>query len=185
MRCPLVACAFLIAMPGIAGAHFDLVTPASRYEGTLFGRPCGQEPDTGRANVTTLSAGSTVTLRWTNTVTHPGHFRVSFDADGQDFSVPSAPDEFYSDPNVVADDIPSNTGTAQRTFPLALPDIECDHCTIQLLQVLTDHQPYTIDVNTDDLHWQCADVILVRDGIFADAFEPDAAAADSSPPASA
>ncbi|HEY6940105.1 SCE4755 family polysaccharide monooxygenase-like protein [Dokdonella sp.] len=160
----------LFAAPTIASAHFDLVSPTSRYETTLFGRPCGQDPDTGRANVTTLSAGSTITVRWTSTITHPGHYRISFDADGQDFSVPGAPDDFYSDPNVVADDIAS-VGETDRTIALTLPDIECDNCTIQLLQVLTDHLPYTTDVNTNDLHWQCADVVLVRDGIFAHGFE--------------
>lgn len=175
MRCfPLAACALLIALPALARAHFDLVSPASRYENTLFGRPCGQDPDTGRANVTPLSAGSTLTLRWTSTIAHPGHYRISFDVDGQDFSVPFAPDDLYSDPNVVADDIPG-TGTPDRTFELALPDIECDTCTIQLLQVLTDHLPYTTDINTDDLHWQCADIVLVRDGVFADSFEPGVA----------
>jgi hypothetical protein len=165
------ACALLATTPGLASAHFDLVYPTSRYENTLLGRPCGQDPDTGRANVTTLSAGSTITLQWTSTISHSGHYRISFDPDGQDFSVPIAPDDLYADPNVVADDIPGLADTPNRTFALHLPDITCANCTIQLLQVLTDHLPYTMDANTNDLHWQCADVILVRDSIFAYAFE--------------
>lgn len=171
MRLPF-ASAFVVLslLPCAARAHFDLVYPASRYE-TLFGTPCGANPDTGRANVTTLSSGATITIRWTNTITHPGHFRISFDADGQDFSIPAAPDDFYTDPNVVADDIPSNTGDPNRSFSLTLPDIECDNCTLQLLQVLTDHLPYTTDEQTDDLHWQCADLVLVRDRIFTDGFD--------------
>lgn len=160
----------LALTPSVTRAHFDLVTPTSRYEGSQFGRPCGQAPDTGRANETILSAGSTITLRWTSTIAHPGHYRISFDEDGQDFSVPLSTDDFYSDPNVVADDIPS-LGDANRTFSITLPDIECDNCTIQLLQVLADHAPYTTDEATDDLHWQCADVILVRDGVFRDGFD--------------
>lgn len=172
MRCTAaIAFVLLVATPVAALAHFDLVDPVSRYETTLFGRPCGQDPDTGRANETTLSVGSTITLRWTSTISHPGHFRISFDEDGQDFSVPASPDDLYTDSNVVADDIPGPSDDPNRTFSLVLPDIECDNCTIQLLQVLTDHLPYTIDGNTDDLHWQCADVILVRDGVFHDGFE--------------
>jgi len=163
--------ALVIAVPGLVLAHFDLVTPTSRYESVLFGRPCGLDPDTGRANETTLSAGSTITLRWTDLIVHPGHYRISFDEDGQDFSVPVSPDDFYSDPNVVEDNIPSLTGGPERTYTFELPDIECNNCTIQVLQVLTDHLPYTTDTNTDDLHWACADVILVRDGIFRNGFD--------------
>lgn len=170
MKCKILAAGLLLLSTHAAHAHFDLVAPTSRYENLLFGRPCGQDPDTGRANETTLSAGSTINLRWTSTISHPGHYRISFDDDGQDFSVPISPDDFYTDPNVVVDNIPSQ-GDPDRTYPITLPDIECTNCTIQLLQVLTDHLPYTTDQNTDDLHWQCADVILVRDGIFRDGFD--------------
>ena len=170
----LSACVVLGLFSCAARAHFALVYPPARYTGVseLFGRPCGREPDTGRANVTTVSAGSTLTVRWDNTVVHPGHFRISFDADGQNFSIPAAVDDFYTDPNVLADDIPSApSGAATQTFDISLPDIECDHCTLQVLQVLTDHAPYTTDENSDDLHFRCADLVLVRDTIFADGFD--------------
>jgi hypothetical protein len=42
---------------------------------------------------------------------------------------------------------------------LTLPSVECENCTIQLIQMMTDKPPYA--VGTDDIYYNCLDVRLI------------------------
>ncbi len=135
---------------------------------SLKAGPCGAAGSTRGANVTTLMAGSTITVKWDETIDHPGHYRISFDTDGQDFIVPlTANDSTMGLENVVADLIMDIQGAplpdAPRpyTFDVTLPNIECTNCTLQLIQMMTDKPPYTTDAASNDIYYQCADITLV------------------------
>ncbi|MCA9560948.1 MAG: hypothetical protein KC583_20510, partial [Myxococcales bacterium] len=45
---------------------------------------------------------------------------------------------------------------------VTLPDVECDNCTLQVIQVMFDKPPQTSPGN--DLYYQCADLVLRGDG---------------------
>jgi hypothetical protein len=54
------------------------------------------------------------------------------------------------------------------TMQVTLPDVECDNCTLQLIQVMEDpiHGPYNVEVSgfgdLEDVYHQCIDLILKK-----------------------
>lgn len=156
-------------------AHITLTYPPARAGTTSpIGYPCGLDPDTGRGAASPLLPGSTIEIRWTEWINHPGHFRISFDDDGQnDFIDPSGYTDYYTAPSVLLDNISDPDNVSQHSAMVTLPNIECGNCTLQIMQVLTDKAPYTAGANSDDLHRMCADVILTLDAeeVFRDGFE--------------
>ena len=66
--------------------------------------------------------------------------------------------EFYSNDTVLLDDI-ADEGRDVRDYmaTITLPDITCDNCTLQVIQVMYDKPPYTTPGN--DIYYQCADLI--------------------------
>ena len=156
----------MIVVSALVGASAlaptTLVFPEPR-PGTVspIGSPCGYNPDPGRTAARMLLPGSTVEVRWTEWINHPGHFRISFDADGQnDFVDPFAYDSFYVAPSVLLDNIPDVVGATQYSATIVLPNIECDNCTLQLMQVRYDAPPFTSGGDSNDIHRACADVTL-------------------------
>src|SRR5687767_5344915 len=43
---------------------------------------------------------------------------------------------------------------------ITLPNMTCENCTLQLIQLMTDKPPYTVDATSDDIYFQCADIAL-------------------------
>jgi hypothetical protein len=82
-------------------------------------------------------------------------------------------------------------------FEITLPDVECDNCTLQIIQVMEDpsHGPYNVEVSglfdTGDIYYQCIDLVLQREAGAAGGKAPQPgasdhdASADASPGASA
>lgn len=157
-----------------AHAHIQLVYPPQRYAEQKQG-PCGRSGGVRGDNVSVFAPGQTITVMWKETVGHPGHFRVSFDEDGDDdFVNPAAYDDFYTNSAVLIDNI-KDTGCGDVSqVQVTLPDIECENCTLQVVQVMTDKGPYG---DGNDLYYQCSDIAL-RPGGGADP-NPDPALADS------
>src|SRR5690606_36725286 len=116
--------------------------------------PCGRA-GVGRGDVVTVfEPGQTITVVWKETIDHPSHYRISFDDDGEDdFVDPAGFNDFYTAPSVLLDDIDdSSCGNAMRAT-ITLPDIECESCTLQVVQVMYDKKPYG---DGNDLYYQCA-----------------------------
>lgn len=157
MRLPLAATVAALTLPGAALAHIELYSPTPRATAGIKAGPCGDANSVRGAVVTVLEPGATVTVQWKETVPHPGHYRISFDEDGQDFGVPASFADFYSDGLVLLDDITDKAGTGQYSVDVVLPAITCDNCTLQLIQVMTDKVPYG---NGDDLYFACSDLTL-------------------------
>mgnify|MGYP001587498416 CR=1 FL=1 len=162
----LALAATLSAAPAPALAHLDLVTPVSRYgPDVLKAGPCGVEGGERSDNVTVFEPGQTIEIRWVEYIQHPGHYRIAFDEDGDDdFEDPSTMTELYSNETVLLDGI-EDTRELSYQATVTLPDVTCDNCTLQVIQVMYDKPPYATPGN--DIYYQCADLILREGG------EPD------------
>lgn len=146
--------------PMPAAAHIALISPKPRYADLKEG-PCGRgTADKRTANVNTFKSGETINVTWKETVEHPGHFRISFDADGvKSFVDPKSFTDMNTAPSVLVDGIADKTDGTTYSQSVTLPDIECDNCTLQIVQVMTDKPPYG---DGNDLYYQCADVVLTK-----------------------
>lgn len=160
---------FAVSTP--VSAHLGLEDPPSRYGRTVLkSGPCGMGDGERSDNVTTFAPGETITVQWDEYVNHPGHFRISFDEDGQDDFVdpPCLSEcdngnmeiETYSNDAVLLDAIEDKDGGIYQV-DVTLPNVQCDNCTLQVIQVMTDKPPYTLGGN--DLYYQCADLVLEGD----------------------
>lgn len=161
--------ALAIATP--AAAHLDLKSPTSRYgRNALKIGPCGLPGGDRSDNITELEAGASLEVVWDEYINHPGHFRISFDANGDDDFVnpkclgrcntTSPQIETYSNPSVLLDAIADTASGGIGRATVQLPDIECDRCTLQVIQVMYDKPPFTLP--GDDIYYQCADLVLRR-----------------------
>jgi MYXO-CTERM domain-containing protein len=175
----LVSAAFagLLLTPGFASAHILLTSPVPRTEDLKDG-PCGGIGALNKRGkkITTFKPGQTITVKWKETVEHPGHFRISFDENGQSkFVDPKSFTDLNTSPSVMVDNIKDKTADgATYSQDITLPNIECDNCTLQVIQVMTDKEPYG---DGDDLYYQCADITLSNAAV---GEEPDAGDTSSS-----
>ena len=157
---PLAAALLIGLGGGPAAAHLRVTSPQARTESLKQG-PCGAGADDPRGSVVhTFQPGQTITVVWDEYIDHPGHFRVSFDADGQDdFVDPASFTDVSGGPAVLLDNIPDRAGGGEYSQVVTLPDVECDNCTLQVIQVMTDKAPYG---DGNDLYYQCIDLVLSR-----------------------
>jgi len=118
-----------------------LVKPRTNATGLKEPAPCGGVARTNTPVV--LKSGSTVEIQFEETINHPGHFRIAFS--------PTADAGF--DENILQDNIPEVSATRFYTQTVTLPNIECDDCTLQLIQVMTDRSP-------PSNYYSCADIQL-------------------------
>ncbi len=153
-----------------AAAHLGLRFPPSRYgDDVLKDGPCGRSGGARTATMTVLEPGATIEVVWDEYVDHPGHFRVAFDVDGDDDFVDPVclggcgtrtPEiALYGDATVLLDGIADTAGGEGRV-QVTLPDVACERCTLQVLQVMYDKPPYVVPGN--DIYYQCADLVLRR-----------------------
>lgn len=126
-----------------AQAHAFWVDPPPRQAAALKTGPCGGIARTGTA--VTYQAGSTVQLTWTETISHPGWYRIAFS--------PGADNDF--DSHILVDHIANPTGLQpSNVLDVTLPSTPCEACTLQLIQVMTETTPYSS-------YYSCADIRLV------------------------
>jgi uncharacterized protein (TIGR03382 family) len=162
LRCSLAVLVF--ALPGVASAHVALTEPPARDpRDYVKDGPCGRAGSSPEEVVATFVKGDTIMVRWDEFVPHPGHFRLSFSVEGDSaFVDPTDYDDFYPADNVLLDDIEDPDGVGDHSVELTLPDVECDACVLQLIQVMTDKAPWGPD-GGNELYYQCADIRLVAD----------------------
>jgi hypothetical protein len=90
-------------------AHVHIVSHETRYgRSTIKSPPCGLSATlSARGEVVhTFQPGETITIEYDEYIPHPGHFRVSFDVDGEDdFVEPAAYDDLYTNETVLLDGI--------------------------------------------------------------------------------
>jgi len=189
MHLRLSACLLVVLgmCAGSAHAHFavDLSdTQVSRHgPGEIKSAPCGR-PDSERGEtVHTYAPGQTINVSWVEYVGHPGYYRIAFDRDGDDdFRNPAsiAPagracaagepncgdGDFYNNDTVLIDDFGRHDDTPsgkRYSTEVKLPDVECENCTLQIIQLMTElaKSPYTPSAeDADDIYYQCIDLRL-------------------------
>lgn len=145
-----------------AAAHIEVTNPPTRYQfeppnsNNQKTGPCATGTPTGV--VTALISGEELTVTWNEFIDHPGHFRIALDTSGTDaFVDPASEVDMAITGNIIAY-VPDTGGTAfSHTF--MLPDVACDFCTIQIMQVMTDKLPWG-PANGDDIYYWCSDISL-------------------------
>jgi hypothetical protein len=181
-RLPLTAFAALAVaselVSGSAFAHIELQAPMNRYSDIKSGDnkscPCGSgttnrscakpdersDPNRSEDRATTFAPGETITVQFDEYVAHAGRFRIAFDPDGADLT------EFNQ--NILLD-VPDPTGNSGNMgqgslwqFQVTLPDMTCDNCTLQLIQVMDGNttDPVPDPVLRGGTYFQCADIVL-------------------------
>jgi hypothetical protein len=171
-----------LGVPAAAFAHFILQTPASWIVENNLGDPqkagpCGGatgktvEP-TGK--VTEVMGGELLRIAVKETIYHPGFFRVALAVNDRS-ELPADPEDTTRDtprgpysvtgkvdanpkPPVLADGIWTHrTRVPQQEFEtyVKIPNINCDHCTLQVIQFMEEH-----GVNPDGrfTYHHCADL---------------------------
>lgn len=175
MRCSNLAWLVAVLTPSIAAAHIQITSPAPRSTTVLKQRHCGATGSL-RANVHTVLPGSMLHLVWDEYVQHTGWFRISFQQNGDTFEIPPASNGKTGSgaaSNYPTEDLTGKTdpGTgsliiADRimhpalSYDVPLPNVECNSCTLQLIQMMTDKPPYTTDTASDDIYFACVDLVL-------------------------
>jgi hypothetical protein len=179
----------------VAHAHIslemagDYMSRAGDGDDELKDAPCGKAGAARGSNVYTFEPGQTITINLSEFIPHPGYFRIAFDNDGDDgFMEPQSimPEnrpcmmdetrcgktDFCNSPTVLLDNIEPHWDSdaftdpaIDRSWQVKLPDVECETCTLQIIQVMTDppgHGPYDL---MSDIYHQCIDVTLKRGSV--------------------
>src|SRR6185312_12343307 len=161
----VVAACFVTSAP--AYAHFKLDSPASRSVQDALGgpqksSPCGLSDATQGSDDSTptnvivgLKAGSTFTVSITETITHPGHYRVALAQDmaslppeptvtpGTGFACGSVPIDANPQLPVLADGLFDHTksfNSVPQTAQVQLPaGMTCHNCVLQVIEFMGDH----------------------------------------------
>ncbi len=137
----LSAVGAVLLLPTLAFAHAHLLTPAPRN--TLANKvgPCGVARTASSVN---FAPGATITVTWTETIDHPGHYRIAL----------SPANDLGFDANVLKDNIPNPTGAqATNSTTVTLPTTPCTQCTLQLIQVMTNTTP-------SSNYYSCTDITI-------------------------
>lgn len=183
---PMRALLFLVlALP--AFAHIKLTSPGNFQVTDTYGMPSKDEPCGGAGTptgvITTVMAGSQLTVSWTEPINHPGHFRIGIATNAADFVTPtavlngagtnciSAPIESpVAYPTLVDGLFPHTTTASPYTTTVTVPMVSCDNCRLQLVQFMSSHAPPCF-------YYQCATLRIVMP----DAGQPmpDAGAGDA------
>jgi hypothetical protein len=131
--------------------------------------PCGNEGTAAETGaVTAYQSGETITIRFRETVFHPGHYRIALAVDDRS-ELPAPPPVTRGstacgsvpimDPPVfpvLADGVLPHTSplSGEQTIDVTLPPgVTCDHCTLQIMQWMSNH-------GAPCFYYHCADLAI-------------------------
>lgn len=175
----------MVAFPSLA--HIKLTSPGSFQITDALGNPQKSAPCGGAGTasgiVTTVEAGAQLTVTWSETILHPGHFRIGVATDQAHFVTPtpvldnggtncaSAPIETTPAYPTLVDGLFVHTTAAPNnsySTTITVPMMSCDNCTLQLMQFMASHAPPCF-------YYQCATLkIVMPDAGVGDAGTDDA-----------
>lgn len=179
----------LLVGAGPAFAHFNLVYPPSSTTQNALGDPQKQPPCGGSARtnvVTKVKAGEVITLKWSETIPHPGHFRISItDGAPSVFVDPvvtgancgSAAIEANPTMPTLMDGVHVHNGSGTKTWEqqITIPNMSCDKCTLQVLQFMSAH-------GEPCFYYHCAELQITADTGPGDGGASDGGVRDGSAP---
>lgn len=152
----------LLALPATAQAHFTILAPPPASTSTNGGKgdpPCGPT-DMASNVVTPVMGGSKLMLKVNEFVSHPGFYRVALslksrgelppdnvvkDSNGMvlapDSKGTSATADYQTNPvfPVLADNLFPHTSGAMFSGEITLPNVNCDKCTLQVIEFMANH----------------------------------------------
>ncbi|RZA24026.1 MAG: hypothetical protein EOP10_11100 [Proteobacteria bacterium] len=129
---------------------FTSNTPPRNDSTGLKKGPCGDVART--ATPTVFKPGQEVDVQWEETINHPGFYSIHFSKEKDaDFTVLL---EKYED---TLNDSLMYGKTHTYSAKVKMPNIECDGCTLQLVQHMTE------DPQNPKLYYSCSDIKLVAD----------------------
>jgi hypothetical protein len=175
-----------LAAPAAAPAHFILQEPKDTIEVNVLGDPqklgpCGGvtgNPGKPTGVVTPLTGGQMLHIRVKETIYHPGFYRVAL-AVLDRAELPGDPADVTREgprgpisvsgkidknpkPPVLVDGLWEHRQRATTEFEtdVKIPNINCDHCTVQVIQFMEEH-----GVNPDGrfTYHHCADLKITAD----------------------
>jgi hypothetical protein len=110
--------------------------------------------------VTNLNAGEMFTMEWVETINHPGYFLLQFSQDGQKDMITKflIQDQDLNLVNTIARFEHKNGGTPKTySGTFTVPDVTCNKCVLQLVQVMEDKNPVSN-------YFSCADIKITKGG---------------------
>jgi hypothetical protein len=176
-----VSAMLLAAAP--ASAHFILVAPDSWIEANVLGdpqkaAPCGTSAITAGTptnKITAMRGGDLLHIKIKETIYHPGHYRIALAVKDRS-ELPADPEATTREgprgpisvsgkidpapkPPVLADGLFAHRERpAPDTFwetDVRLPNINCDKCTVQVIQFMEEHG---LNREGDFTYHHCADL---------------------------
>ena len=137
-----------------ASAHarwaLDGVTPPRNDNAGIKTGPCGGVART--TNPAVFAPGETITVTWEETIDHQGHFIISF-SEANDVGFEQ--NVLIGGPEQLPDDQNGTPLPHQFSTTITLPNVECDACTLQLIQYME---------RSMSNYYSCADIKLVVGG---------------------
>jgi hypothetical protein len=173
----------VLAIPAAGSAHFILEAPASWIQENQLGDPQKLGPCGGTSAkagdptnaVTEVAGGALLHVKVKETIYHPGHFRIALSVldraelpvdpedtvkdgpNGKPWSVSGKVDPNPKPPVLVDGLWDHHTRIAGQEFEtdVKLPNINCDHCSLQVIQFMEEHP-----INPDGrfTYHHCADL---------------------------
>lgn len=190
----LAALAVILLAASAAWAHTSLEqagTHLSRYgDAEIKVGPCGRANGTRGTNVYTYAPGETITVSAKEYISHSGYYRIAFDDDGDDgFADPASIEpesgrtctsdpndhcgasDYFNNATVLMDHLEPHAqnifSQPTYTWQVTLPNVECDNCTLQIIQVMTENGKAPYDpsaAGANDLYYTCIDLVLAGAG---------------------
>jgi len=126
---------------------------------SLKSAPCGNIA-IDELKRTELSAGSQLTIKIEETIHHKGSFKIYFSEDGTGGFEAEAPlatidHEANPSPHAANPNLNDPSTYIQMETTITVPDVECESCVLQLVQIMTDRTP-------PSNYYSCADVKIVK-----------------------
>lgn len=154
-----------------AEAHFRLLFPEPWVQENGLGdpqkaEPCGGEGGRPSNIVTRFRPGETITVRWQETIYHPGHWRIALVENRADLPVKMVTLDAQQratgasivdppvDPIIIDNLFPRTGGGAPESFEyqVTLPNRTCAQCSLQVIQFMLLHGP------PNYIYFHCADI---------------------------
>jgi hypothetical protein len=133
-----------------ARAHITLDEPPQR-DPAMKTAPCGGTAERS-SSPRAFAPGATVTVKWHETIAHPGFFRIALSRDGRTFPA-DPPDPPPAATGDVLSIVQKVNGVMDYSQAITLPDVPCAACTIQVIQYMREHSP-------PPYYYQCADIVI-------------------------
>ena len=186
MRVWLGIVAVAAVLPVTADAHFTLVEPPSWLMENRLGDPqkagpCGgtsADAGTPTMSVTPVAGGSKLHIKVQETVFHPGHYRIALAVRSRT-ELPADPDVVTRETEkgawsvsaaiqkperlpVIVDGLWPHTErpTAPFETDIDVPNINCEKCTLQIVQFMAEHGR---NRDGDFTYHHCADLNITAD----------------------